>query len=72
MEKFFNHIITFIANIDTWLIIVMVAFCAILDLCIIRSMVKGLVKDKPRLRFISILLFVIISGVVVLLSIYGF
>ena len=72
MEKFFNDIVTFIANLDIWLVIVLVALFAVLDLCIIRSMVKGLAKDKPKLKFVHVLLFVIISGMMVLVSIYGF
>lgn len=74
MEKFFNDIITFIAEMNIYLKISLVALLAVLDLLILRAFVKNLANkdNKPKIKVVNVLLFVIVSGIIVLLSIYGF
>ena len=74
MEKFFNDIVTFIAQMDSYLKIAIVALLAIVDILLIRAFVKNLSNkdNKPKIKLVNILLFVIVSGILVLIGMYGF
>ena len=73
MEKFFNDIQTFIAQMDSLLKLVIVVLLTVIDLLIIRSFVKSTNKDKrPKIKIVNLLLFLICSGLLVLIAVYSF
>ena len=74
MEKLFNDIVTFIAEMNIYLKSAIVGLLAILDICLIIAFVKNLSNkdNKPKIKLVNILLFVIISGILVLIGMYGF
>ena len=74
MEKFFNDIVTFIAEMNVYLKTAIVALLAIVDILLIRAFVKNLSNkdNKPKIKLVNILLFVIVSGIIVLIGMYGF
>ena len=74
MEKFFNDIITFIAQMNPYLKSFIIALLAILDILILIKFIKNLSNkdNRPKIKLVNILLFVIVSGIIVLIGIYGF
>ena len=74
MEKFFNDVITFIAEMNVYLKSAIVALLAILDILLIMAFVKNLSNkdNKPKIKLVNILLFVIVSGILILIGMYGF
>lgn len=74
MEKFFNDIVTAIATMNNALKISIIALLAILDMLIVIAFIKNISNksDKPKIKFVNVLLFIIVSGIIVLFSIYGF
>ncbi len=74
MEKFFNDIITGIATMNNALKISIVALLAIFDMLIVIAFIKNISNkgNKPKIKFVNVLLFIIVSGIIVLFSIYGF
>lgn len=74
MEKFFNDIVTGIAQMNYYLKISIIALLAILDILLLISFIKTISNksNKPKIKFVNVLLFIIISGIIVLFSIYGF
>ncbi len=73
MEKFFNDITTAIATMNIYLKISIIALLTILDIFILRAFISNIAKgDKPKIKIVNILLFVIVSGLLVLICTYGF
>ncbi len=74
MEKFFNDIITGIATMNNALKITIVALLAIIDMFIVMEFIKNISNksNKPKIKFVNVLLFIIVSGIILLFSIYGF
>lgn len=74
MEKLFNDIVTFIAEMNIYLKGAIVALLTILDICLIIRFVKNLSNkdNKPKIKLVNILLFVIVSGIIILIGMYGF
>lgn len=74
MEKLFNDIVTFIAEMNIYLKAAIVALLTILDICLIIRFVKNLSNkdNKPKIKLVNILLFVIVSGIIILIGMYGF
>ena len=74
MEKLFNDIITFIAEMNIYLKSSILALLSILDICLIIAFVKNLSNkdNKPKIKLVNILLFVIVSGIIILIGMYGF
>ncbi len=73
MEEFINNIITFVSQLDPILKVALVGLFAILDILIIISFVKAMGKgDKIKIKVVTVLLFIICSGILIFLSIYSF
>ena len=74
MEKIFNDIITFIAEMNIYLKSAIIALLAILDILLLKQFIKNLSNkdNKNKIKIVNILLFVIVSGIIILIGIYGF
>lgn len=74
MEKFFNDIVTAIATMNNALKISIIALLAILDMLIVIAFIKNISNksNKPKIKFVNVLLFIIVSAIIVLFSVYGF
>ena len=74
MEKFFNDIVTGIAQMNSALKISIVALLALIDILLLIAFVKNISNknNKPKIKVVNVLLFIIISGIILLFSIYGF
>lgn len=74
MNKFINDIITGIAQMNSVLKITIVALLSVIDMLILIAFIKNLSNknNKPKIKVVNVLLFIIISGIIVLFSIYGF
>ena len=74
MEKFFNDIITFIAEMNVYLKSSILALLTILDVVILTAFIKNLSnkENRPKIKVVNILLFVIVSGIIILIGLYGF
>ncbi len=74
MEKFFNDIVTGIATMNNVLKISIIALLAILDMLLIIAFMKNISNksNKPKIKFVNVLLFIIVSAIIVLFSVYGF
>ncbi len=74
MDKFINDIITGIAQMNSVLKITIVALLSVIDMLILIAFIKNLSNknNKPKIKVVNVLLFIIISGIIVLFSIYGF
>lgn len=73
MEKFFNDLQTFVANMDSLLKLVLIVLFALIDILIFRGFIKKTNKDKgPRIKIVNVLLVVICTGAIILLTAYSF
>ncbi len=74
MEKLFNDIITFIAHMNVYLKSAIIALLAIIDILLLKSFIKNLSNkdNRPKIKIVNILLFVIVSGIIILIGVYGF
>lgn len=73
-EQLFNSIITFIATMDNALKISIIALLSILDILLLREFIKNIANknNKPKIKFVNVLLFILVSGIIVLFGVYGF
>ena len=72
MEKFFNDIQTFISTMDSVLKFAIMALLITLDMLVFKSFLRTTNKDKFKFKLIYPLLFVLITGLLVLFAIYTF
>ncbi len=73
MEELINNLITFVSQLDPILKIALIGLFAILDILVVISFVKSMGKgDKIKIKIVTVLLFIICSGIIIFLSIYSF
>lgn len=62
-----------IAEMNIYLKMSIIALLTVIDLLLVRAFVKDAAnKDKPKFKAITILLFVLVSAILVIFSIFGF
>ena len=72
MESFINDIRTFFANLDG---LVKIAIVALLSVCLALALIKFIkviTKDKAKVKIGYFLIFAILTGLLVLISIWSF